>query len=44
MKFGYVVYTDSNVAVRLLRSGGVMVGKTKIRVKEMDGRPAQFTA
>jgi len=44
VKFGYVVYTDSNVAVRLLRSGGVMVGKTKIRVKEMDGRPAQFTA
>jgi len=44
VKFGYVVYTDSGVAVRLLRSGGVMVGKTKIRVKEMDGRPAQFTA
>jgi len=44
VKFGYVVYTDAAVPVRLLKSGGVIVGKTKIRVKEMDGRPAQFTA
>ena len=44
VKFGYVVYTDGAVPVRLLKSGGVIVGKTKIRVKEMDGKPAQFTA
>lgn len=42
MKFGYVVYTDSAVASRLLAQGYVMVGYAKVAVKEMDGQPAQF--
>ena len=39
VKFGYVVYTDAAVPFGLLESGGIIVGKTKIRVKAMDGRP-----
>lgn len=42
VKFGYVVYTDSEVAKRLLAAGHVMVGHAKVAVKEMDGQPAQF--
>jgi len=42
VKFGYVVYTDSAVASRLLAQGYVMVGYAKVAVKEMDGQPAQF--
>jgi hypothetical protein len=42
VKFGYVVYTDSMVAQRLLSAGHVMVGHAKVAVKEMDGQPAQF--
>jgi len=42
VKFGYVVYTDSSVASRLLAQGYVVVGYAKVAVKEMDGQPAQF--
>ncbi len=42
VKFGYVVYTDSEVAKRLLTAGHVIVGHAKVAVKEMDGQPAQF--
>jgi len=42
VKFGYVVYTDSNVAQRLLANGHVQVGHARVAVKEMDGQPAQF--
>jgi len=42
VKFGYVVYTDSEVAKRLLAAGHVIVGHAKVAVKEMDGQPAQF--
>jgi len=42
VKFGYVVYTDSAVAQRLLAAGHVMVGHARVAVKEMDGQPAQF--
>lgn len=42
VKFGYVVYTDSNVAQRLLSNGHVVVGHARVAVKEMDGQPAQF--
>jgi len=43
VKFGYVVYTEPEVARRLLSSGHVMVGHAKVKVKEMDGQPAQFS-
>lgn len=42
VKFGYVVYTDREVASRLLRVGYVAVGRAKVGVKPMDGRPAVF--
>lgn len=42
VKFGYVVYTDSAVAGRLLAQGHVVVGYARVAVKEMDGAPAQF--
>jgi hypothetical protein len=42
VKFGYVVYTDREVAARLLRQGYVPVGRAKVGVKPMDGRPAAF--
>jgi len=42
VKFGYVVYTDPEVAKRLLSIGHVMVGHAKVKVKEMDGQPAVF--
>eukprot|EP00088_Acartia_fossae_P055819 TRINITY_DN64888_c0_g1_i1.p1 TRINITY_DN64888_c0_g1~~TRINITY_DN64888_c0_g1_i1.p1 ORF type:complete len:326 (-),score=47.73 TRINITY_DN64888_c0_g1_i1:197-1174(-) len=42
VKFGYVVYTERDTAFRLLSTGYVAVGPTKIRVKEMDGKPAVF--
>jgi len=42
VKFGYVVYTDREVAARLLRIGYVAVGRAKVGVKPMDGRPAAF--
>jgi len=42
VKFGYVVYTEPEVARRLLASGYVMVGHAKVAVKEMDGQPAIF--
>ena len=40
VKFGYVVYTEQEVARRLLSQGYVMVGHAKVAVKEMDGQPA----
>jgi len=43
VKFGYVVYTEQEVARRLFTSGHVMVGHAKVKVKEMDGQPAQFS-
>jgi len=43
VKFGYVVYTEPEVASRLLSSGFVMVGHAKVAVKEMDGQPAVFS-
>jgi len=43
VKFGYVVYTEPDVARRLLSSGFVMVGHAKVAVKEMDGQPAVFS-
>jgi len=43
VKFGYVVYTEPEVARRLLSSGFVMVGHAKVAVKEMDGQPAVFS-
>lgn len=43
VKFGYVVYTEQEVARRLLSAGHVMVGHAKVKVKEMDGQPAVFT-
>jgi len=43
VKFGYVVYTEPDVARRLLSSGYVMVGHAKVAVKEMDGQPAVFS-
>lgn len=42
VKFGYVVYTEPDVAKRLLSIGHVMVGHAKVKVKEMDGQPAVF--
>jgi hypothetical protein len=42
VKFGYVVYTERETAMRLLIAGYVPVGTVKIRVKEMDGKPALF--
>jgi len=42
VKFGYVVYTEPEVARRLLSCGHVMVGHAKVAVKEMDGQPAIF--
>jgi len=42
VKFGYVVYTEPEVAKRLLTAGYVMVGHAKVAVKEMDGQPAIF--
>lgn len=42
VKFGYVVYTEQEVARRLLSQGYVMVGHAKVAVKEMDGQPAIF--
>jgi hypothetical protein len=42
VKFGYVVYTEHEVARRLLSAGHVMVGHAKVKVKEMDGQPAVF--
>ena len=42
VKFGYVVYTDREVAARLLRLGYVAVGRAKVGVKPMDGQPAAF--
>jgi len=42
VKFGYVVYTERDTALRLLITGYVAVGNVKIRVKEMDGKPALF--
>jgi len=43
VKFGYVVYTEPEVAKRLLCQGYVMVGHAKVAVKEMDGQPAIFS-
>jgi len=43
VKFGYVVYTEPEVARRLLAAGYVLVGHAKVAVKEMDGQPAMFT-
>jgi len=43
VKFGYVVYTEPEVARRLLAAGHVLVGHAKVAVKEMDGQPALFT-
>jgi len=42
VKFGYVVYTERDTAMRLLMTGHVAVGNVRIRVKEMDGKPALF--
>ena len=42
VKFGYVVYTKVMVARRLLDIGFVMVGDTKVAVKEMDGKPRRW--
>ena len=42
VKFGYVVYTERETAARLLFNGHVPVGNVRIRVKEMDGKPAVF--
>jgi len=42
VKFGYVVYTEPEVARRLLSQGHVMVGHARVAVKEMDGQPALF--
>jgi len=43
VKFGYVVYTEPEVARRLLAAGHVLVGHARVAVKEMDGQPALFT-
>ena len=43
VKFGYVVYTKVMVARRLLDIGFVMVGDTKVAVKEMDGKPRRWS-
>jgi len=43
VKFGYVVYTEPEVARRLLSAGHVLVGHARVAVKEMDGQPALFT-
>lgn len=43
VKFGYVVYTEPEVARRLLTAGHVLVGHARVAVKEMDGQPALFT-
>jgi len=45
VKFGYVVYSDSETAARLYRQGSLMVrrgrwGQSQVRVKRMDGLPA----
>merc|ERR1719234_525949 len=42
VKFGYVVYTEPEVARRLLSQGHVLVGHARVAVKEMDGQPALF--
>jgi len=42
VKFGYVVYTEPEVAKRLFTIGHVLVGHAKVKVKEMDGQPAVF--
>jgi len=42
VKFGYVVYTEPEVARRLYTQGHVMVGHARVAVKEMDGQPALF--
>lgn len=42
VKFGYVVYTEPEVARRLYTQGHVMVGNARVAVKEMDGQPAMF--
>jgi len=42
VKFGYVVYTERETAARLLFNGFVPVGPVRIRVKQMDGKPAIF--
>jgi len=47
VKFGYVVFTEAETAERLFRQGGVIVRRAsgeriQVRVKRMDGLPAQF--
>ena len=42
VKFGYVVYANPMVARRLLNTGFVMVGDTKVEVKEMDGKSRRW--
>jgi len=42
VKFGYVVYTEPEVARRLLAQAHVLVGHARVAVKEMDGQPALF--
>merc|ERR1719289_525136 len=47
LKFGYVVFTEAETAERLFRQGGVVVRRAsgeriQVRVKRMDGLPAQF--
>jgi len=47
VKFGYVVFTEAETAERLFRQGGVVVRRAsgeriQVRVKRMDGLPAQF--
>jgi len=47
VKFGYVVFTEAETAERLFRQGGIVVRRAsgeriQVRVKRMDGLPAQF--
>lgn len=47
VKFGYVVYSDAEAAEALYRQGSVLVRRAsgqriQVRVKRMDGLPAQF--
>merc|ERR1719285_135716 len=47
VKFGYVVFTEAETAERLFRQGGVVLRRAsgeriQVRVKRMDGLPAQF--